>query len=261
MFQLDKIVLTVGLATVAGAGVANAGEVGNRPRVVEQAGGQSPDFLFGRPTTTIGVRAMWRRSRADSEIFDFTRGLLTLEKGDFSAPGIMIDAALPITGRLDALVGFEFSRASARSEYRDFVEDNGLPIEQVTTFDQVNLTGGIELAVLPRGRAIGRYAWIPRGVVPYIGAGGGLLRYQFAQEGNLVDSSDFSIFTAQLESSGWTPSAHVAGGVDVKLSRHFYVSGEARYVWARTDLARDFVGFDDIDLTGLRITGGMQFVF
>jgi hypothetical protein len=248
---------------VTAAAVSVAGEESpERPSTTAPTTTQSsPDFLFGRPSTTIGVRALWRSSRAGSEIFDFTQELLTLEKGDFGGPGLLVDVAFPVSQRLDALFGFEFSRSSALSEYRDFVEDNDLPIEQVTSFDQVNLTGNVEFALIPRGREIGRYAWIPSRVVPYIGAGGGFLWYDFVQEGDFVDFDDFSIFDARLASSGWTPSAHVSGGVDVKITRRFYVSGEVRYVWAQTALEQDFVGFDDIDLTGLRITGGIQFVF
>ena len=42
-------------------------------------------------------------ARADSEIFDFTSELLTLEKSDFNAPGIGVDVGFPIASRLDVL--------------------------------------------------------------------------------------------------------------------------------------------------------------
>lgn len=255
------------IAAVCAAVLASAPAAAQRddPRPDPAQRDRSPDFLFGRPSVTVGVRGLWRSARADSEIFDFTQDLLTLEKGDFSGPGLALDAAFPVTQRLDALFGFEFSRSSALSEYRDFVEDNDLPIEQITEFSQVNLTGSIELALTPRGREIGRYAWIPRRVVPYVAAGGGLLWYDFLQDGDFIDAVGCDvacpIFSARLSSSGWTPSAHVAGGVDVKLTNRFYVTGEAQYLWAQATLKQDFVGFDDIDLNGLRITGGIQFVF
>ena len=238
----------------------------NDPTTDTQTIDRSPDFLFGRPSVTVGVRGLWRQSSGDSEIFDFVQDELTLEKNDFNAPGIFLDLAFPVTGRLDALFGFEFSRSSALSEVRDFVEDNDLPIEQITDFTQVNLTGSVEFALLPRGREIGRYAWIPSRIVPYVGAGGGFLWYEFLQEGDFVDTincDDFGcpIFSARLVSSGWTPSAHVAGGVDVRLTNRLYASGEVRYQWAQTEMSRDFIGFDDIDLSGLRIMGGIQYSF
>ncbi len=226
-----------------------------------QASGQTPDFLFGRPGASIGVRGQWFLARAESEIFDFASDLLTIEKSDFSAPGIGIDLGIPVGSRLDALFGIDFTRARALSEYRDFSDTNDLPIEQQTTLSHLNLTGSIELALVSRGREIGQYAWISSSVIPYVGGGGGLLWYRFEQEGDFVDFLDLSIFTERFESSGWTPNVHVFGGVDIKLTRQLYLSAEARCVWADAELKRDFVDFDRIDLSGLRITAGVQLAF
>ena len=243
---------------------AAAAEREGAERVAAQ---QDPDFLFGRPGGSIGVRGQWHIARADSEIFDFTSEFLTLEKSDFNAPGIGVDIGFPIASRLDVLVGFEFSRATAMSEYRDFVDTDDVPIEQTTSLRQVDLSGSLELAVLRRGREISRYAWVPAAVVPYVGAGGGLLWYRFEQEGDFVDVFDCpvdvgcAIFTERLTSSGWTPSAHVFGGVDIKLTPRLYLSTEVRYLWVQAEMSQDFVGFDNIDLTGLRVTGGVQVLF
>ena len=226
-----------------------------------QASGQTSDFLFGRPGASIGVRGQWCLARADSEIFDFSSDLLTVEKSDFNAPGIGVDLGVPVSSRLDALFGLDFTRARALSEYRDFTDTNDLPIEQQTTLSHLNLTGSVELALIPRGREIGQYAWISSSVIPYVGGGGGLFWYRFEQEGDFVDFLDLSIFTERFESNGWTPSAHVFGGVDIKLTRQLYLSTEARYVWANAELKRDFIDFDRIDLSGLRITAGVQLAF
>ena len=254
------LVSTVGLVLLSAAS-ASASEPGGTSAETEKTSTQSPDFLFGRPGATIGIRASWLQSRSDSEIFDFTTEFLTLTKNAFNGPGIIVDLGVPMNNRADVLFAFEYNHASALSEDRDFVEDNDQPIEQTTTFRQVNLTANVELALLPRGREIGRYAWIPSTVVPYVGGGAGLLWYQFGQEGDFVDYDTLAIFTDRLTSSGWTPSAHLFGGVDVKLTQRLFLSGEARYVWAHTPLEGPFIDFDDIDLAGFRITGGVQFVF
>ena len=225
------------------------------------AAAQTPDFLFGRPGGSIGVRGQWLLARAGGDIFDFTSELLTVEKSDFNAPGVGVDFGFALNSRLDALAGFEFSRARAFSEYRDFVDLNDLPIEQTTTLTQVNLTGSLELALSPRGREIGQYAWIPSSVIPYVGAGGGFVWYQFDQEGDFIDFVDDSIFTDRFESSGWTPSAHVFGGAEISLTHKLALTTEARYVWADAELTRDFTDFDPIDLSGLRITVGVQLAY
>ena len=241
--------------------VATAAEREGGTGTAQEPPARDPDFLFGRPHGSLGVRAQWHTARANSEIFEFTSELLTLQKSNFNAPGIGVDVGFPIASRVDALGGLEFTRVTPTSEYRDFVNTNGLPIEQTTSLTQVNLSGSIELALLARGREIGQYAWVPDPVVPYVGAGGGALWHRFEQQGDFVDFVDFSVFTERLTSTGWTPSAHVFGGVDIKLTPRVYVSAEARYLWAQAAMGQDFIGFDDIDLTGLRVGGGVQFLF
>jgi hypothetical protein len=128
----------------------------------------------------------------------------------------------------------------------------------------VNLTGGIKVALMPRGRHVGSYAWIPRTVVPYAGGGGGMLFYRLSQSGDFIDAltPQRSIFYDTFISSGWTPAAHLFSGVDLRVARSVYATVEARYLWASGTMdRRQFVGFNSLDLAGLRTSAGVNFVF
>jgi hypothetical protein len=46
----------------------------------------SPDFLFGRPEGSIGVRGSWVFARAGSDWYDFVTDQLTIDTKDFDAP-------------------------------------------------------------------------------------------------------------------------------------------------------------------------------
>lgn len=223
----------------------------------------TPDFLFGEPRGSIGIRGDLVFARAGSDIFDFVRTHLTLDRGAFNAPGIATDVAIGLTPRLDVVAGFEFSQASAPSEYRAFVDNNRRPIEQTTRLRTANLSGSLRVALAPRGTAVSRLAWIPSRMVPYVGAGGGLLWYQFLQSGDFVDvqTANRAVFSDVLASQGWTPSAHAFGGVDVRVQRRTFVTLEARYLWAAAALQRRFQGFDPIDLAGLRVSAGINVLF
>jgi hypothetical protein len=140
------------------------------------------------------------------------------------------------------------------------VDNNRLPIEQTTQLRNVNLSGGIKYALTERGRAVGRLAWVPRKVVPFVGGGGGAMWFGVRQYGDFVDYMDLSVFTDVFESSGWSPSAHVLGGVDVRVLRRAYVTFDARYVWASGDLGQDWIDFDPIDLSGFRLSAGFNFI-
>jgi hypothetical protein len=154
-----------------------------------------------------------------------------------------------------------FARSSASSEYRRFVDNDRLPIVQQTSLRQANVDASVRVSLLPRGREISTLAWIPRGVTPYIGAGGGFVWYELEQAGDFVDFVDLSVFTANLASSGWAQSAHAFAGVDVRIWRRLFLTVEGRYRWANADLGPDFSGFDPIDLAGARASAGINVVF
>jgi len=221
----------------------------------------SPDFLFGRPKGSVGVRSGWLFARTGSDVFDFVESQLTIGRNDFNTPALAVDIGATASRRVDVLFGFEFSRATISSEYRNLVDNNRLPIAQRTRLQQMNLSASAKFAVIPRGREVGRLAWIPRPVAPYVGAGAGALWYSFDQSGDFVDVVDLSVFGATLRSSGWTPATHVFAGADIRVRRRLYLSAEARYVWAKAALGQDFTGFDRIDLTGARLTAGVNVLY
>jgi hypothetical protein len=223
--------------------------------------GANIDFLFGRPKGSVGIRSGWMFARTASDLFDFVQSQLTIGHNDFNAPALAVDIGATASRRVDVLFGFEYSRATINSEYRHFVDNNRLPITQRTQMQQMNLSASAKIALIPRGREVGRLAWIPRPVAPYVGGGAGFLRYTFEQSGDFVDFVDLSVFGATLRSSGWTPSTHVFAGADIKLRRRLFLTAEARYLWAKAALGQDFTGFDRIDLSGAKVTAGVNFLF
>jgi hypothetical protein len=223
--------------------------------------GGAPDFLFGRPHGSIGIRGAWLFARAGSDLFDFVQRQLTLDKKDFNTPMFGIDAAITLSPRLDVVAGVDFGRTAKDSEYRDFVDNQLLPITQTTTLKQTTVSGSVRFNLLPRGQSVSRFAWVPRSVTPYVGAGGGALWYKFEQSGDFVDFVDLSVFPDYFVSTGFAPSAHVFGGADLHLYRILFLTAEGRYVWAHAKLSRDFVDFDPIDLAGFRLSTGIHLLF
>jgi len=220
----------------------------------------APDFLFGRPSGTLGLRVGWLSSHSGSDWYDFVTDQLTIDRKNFNGPGIGTDLGITITPRVDVMVGFDYSQSTTASEYRRFVDNNRLPIEQTTLLRGANISGGVKFALTERGREVGRLAWVPRKVVPFIGAGGGAMWFQVKQSGDFVDYVDLSVFTDVFESKGWAPTAHAFGGVDVRVLRRAYVTFDARYTWASGNLGPDWIDFDPIDLSGLRLSAGFNFI-
>jgi len=224
----------------------------------------NPDFLFGAPRASVGLRGSWLFARAGSDLFDFVEQTLTIDRKDFNAPTLAADLGIAINPRVDAVFGMDLSHVSVSSEYRHFVDNNRDPIEQQTRLIEVSLTGSIRVAIIPRGRAISRFAWIPSRISPYVGTGGGAVWYQFSQSGDFVDAyapPPQPIFSDAFTSKGWTPSAHAFAGVDIKVWRKWFLAAEGRYLWANAQLGRDFQDFDPIDLAGLRLSAGVNVLF
>ena len=229
--------------------------------VPEALAQQDPDFLFDRPSGFIMLRGQQNLQRAQSDLYEFATRELTLEKSDFNGAGLALEFGRTLTPRIDLRAGVDFTSAFARSESRNFTDMDDLPIEQDTSLRQADLFASFEFALTSRGRTIGQYSYVPSRFVPYVGAGGGFLWYQFQQSGDFVDFKDMAIFRALYKSDGWTPSGHAFGGVHIRITPSVSVTGEARQIWADAELNRDFSNFNPIDLSGLRIGVGIRFVF
>ena len=231
------------------------------PTQVPPSGERKADFLFGPPKVSIGVRGGYLFAATGSDIYDFLESNLTVEKSDFDTPVFGVDFALALNRRVDFVTGFELSKAGIDSEYRDFVDPNDLPITQRTELKVMPFSGSLKLYLTSRGREVSRYAFVPASVRPYLGAGGGFLWYELEQSGDFVDFMDSSIFSSSFRSSGFGLEGHAFGGVDVALSPRWFLSIEARYLWAHADLGEDFVSFAPIDLSGLRTTAAINVSF
>ena len=221
----------------------------------------APDFLLKRPIGSVGVRGSWVFARAGSDLFEFLHEQLTIDKADFRGPAVAIDVARAVTPRLDAVFGLEYGSTSMRSEYRHLVDNDFLPIEQTTALRTFHLIGEVRYAFVPRGYAVSRLAWVPRGMVPYAGAGAGAVWHEFEQSGDFVDYVDQSVFNDTFRSAGWGPTVHAFGGVELHVHRRLFATVEARYVWADVPLDSTFVDFDPIDLAGFRTAAGINVVF
>ena len=227
----------------------------------ESATAQQADFLFKCPKAALGVRLGHSSPRAESEVFDFTRDHLTVDRNDFDGLSVDGELSLRLTGHLDAALSVGVEQSNTRSELRDWVDENDFPIEQNTRFTRVPVTLGVKAYLLERGRCVSRLAWIPTKLAPYLGAGVGIVWHHFEQIGDFVDFDTNDIFSDGFESRASSPLAYLAAGFDFSLGPRWFLSSEARYSWASAEMGPDFVDFNDIDLTGFKATVGVSVRF
>ncbi len=224
----------------------------------QDPGQRGDGFLFRRPVISLTVRGGYDRPSGRSEIYDFTTTQLTLDRGDLAALGYQFDLGVRVAERVDLVFSVGEARRSQPSEFRDFVDNNDLPIEQTTTLRRVPLTAGVRYALTRPGEQIGKFAWIPSRITPWVGVGGGAMQYTFRQKGDFVDFQTYDVFARTFQSKGWTPLAYANIGADLSLSERVALVGDLRYTAARASLDGAFVGFDKIDLSGAAATMGLS---
>jgi len=238
---------SIGLAALVALPVSAFGQVG-----------AGEGFLFGPPKGTFTLRMGVSQPNASGDPFSFFSNELTLSKSSYTAFDVAGDLAFTVAPRLDLVITAGWEGSQAPSEMRHWLDQNDEPIRQTTTFQRVPLTVSLKLYLRPRGRSVGRFAWVPTsGVIPYVGAGGGIMYSRIHQWGDFVDYTDTTIFSDSYASESWTGTAHVFAGAELPLGPRFVMSAEARYAYAKTPLGPDFYGFGDMDLSGFSVTLGM----
>lgn len=215
------------------------------------------DFMFEEPKMTLSFNLGYGIPRAGSDIFDEIDEMFTLDKSDFHAPVLGGGLSFFLNERMDLAFEVSIARSSTWSEYTDWVDDQNLPIEQETSLTRIPVTASLRYFLADRGRKVGNLSWIPTTWVPYIGAGGGKIYYEFEQNGDFIDTVDYSVFVYDYISEGWSWVGHVFGGVQWTLAPQWIVTAEGRYSLADADLDRpDFSGYDPIDLSGFSASIG-----
>jgi hypothetical protein len=234
--------------TAALASGAGAQEMGN-------------GFMFGNPRGTFALRGGWAAASATSELFAFTTNELTLDRRDFSSPSVGLDLGIRVLERTHLIASIDLSGVDKHSEFRNYIDNNDLPIEQSTRFRRVPVTLSVKQYLTTQGRSIGKFAWIPARFAAYVGAGGGTEWYQFTQQGDFIDFSTLEVFGDTYASDGWAAEGHAFVGVDYSVATSIALSTEARYSRSTAPLSRDFIGFDRLDLSGFSTTLGLTFRF
>lgn len=218
-------------------------------------------FRFAEPRATLKFEVGYGVQLANSEIFDMTRDSLTVGSRAFDAPYLGGELSIRVAPRWDVAVSLGFMSRSVDSEFRNWVDLDDNPIEQVTNLRMIPFSLSGKYFFHERGRRIGRFAWVPARVNPYVGAGLGFISYEFEQVGDFVDFETFDIFYDNYRSSGQAAQLRALAGVILSLGGQFALSSEIRYAHASAEMSRDFEGFDPLDLSGFQGTVGIAVRF
>lgn len=247
---MKRAVLIAALAVAAGV-----------PGVSAQRAGGGPGFFFREPRVSLGFRAGYSVPQSSSGIFEFPLDSLTIH--NFNSPYVGGEVGVRVTEHVDLALVVGWTGTNRHSEYRNWVDQNQLPIEQETKFQTLAGTVGAKYYFGSRGRSIGRFAWVPAKVMPFVSAGVGAVWYEFRQSGDFIDfqSPTYDVFSDVLTTSATSAIAQLGAGVDVSLTKNLVLTGEGRFNLASADVNPPFDPSENIDLNGLQMLVGLGLRF
>jgi hypothetical protein len=219
-------------------------------------------FLFGAPKASVAVRFGYAAPSAGSDLFSFVTDELSLRRSDFGTFSYGADLAVSLRPRWSVVISADVGGMNKKSDYREWQDNAGLPIEQSTSFNRQAYTASLRYYLRPAGRSLSTYAWIPSRFAPWASAGVGRTYYKFAQHGDFVDFTNSNrVFADSYQSSAWGFTAQASAGLDWSLSPRLAMTTQAKYFRGKADLGLDYSGFTPIDLSGLSMTGGLAIRF
>jgi hypothetical protein len=252
--RIGKLLATASLLAAPLAALAASPTVASA-----QVGGKG--FAFQPPHATITIHGGLTQPRASSDLFRFSMDELTLGRDDFRSGTVGVDIGITLNERMELVLGWAQSQSESPSEFREWVDNNDLPIEQTTRFRRVPVTASLRYHLAPRGRRVGSIAWIPTTLVPFVSVGGGMMSYRFEQVGDFIDYSTLDVFYDRYSSKGRTGMVQGSAGANWSLNPYILLTGELKYVHASARLSDDFRGFRPLDLSGVGTTIGLTFRF
>ena len=217
-------------------------------------------YLFHQPRATFTLRGGYSQPAATGDVFEHAFRNLTLNRSDFGAFNVSGEIGVRLVSRLSLQLGGGFSQRNVDSEMRYWIDNNDQPIQQTTTVMRAPVTAGLRLDLMRTGKSIGKLAFIPSRVIPYVAGGAGLMNYKFRQAGSFKDDNSVNIFDTTLEVAGSTALTYGAVGADFSLRPTLALTTEARYEASHSrPRGSSFGGFNRIDLSGLTATIGLTF--
>lgn len=243
------------LAMVLAAGAVVA------PGALRAQGGSG--FLFDQPNLSLKFEGGYGWQVASSGAYDWIRQEHTIGQRDLDAPYLGGELGFGLNDHFEIAIAVGHQSGRVQSEYRRWVDTDNLPIRQTTRLRQIPAVASLKIYPLARGRSVGRLAWVPRGVVPFIGGGAGFVSYTFEQEGDFVDfeTPTRDVYYDRVTSEGEAFLARAQAGFNVSLGKQFVLTLEGRYNWSDTPMQGGWVDFDNIDLDGLQAIGGLAIRF
>lgn len=195
---------------------------------------QSVNFYLG------GFNPRGFDARGTEDVLYQNANYLDFSMHDFSSITVGGEWLIALNENVEAGLGIGVYSRTVPGVYTNWVNPNG---SDIVTDQHLRI---VPFTATVRWLPVGRRA----GLVPYLGAGVGVMVWRYTESGQFVDPTDNSIFRDTFTGSGANAGPLILGGVRVSIGA-VDIGGEVRYQGGRGTLpaSEGFAG-PKIDLGG-----------
>jgi len=189
----------------------------------------------------------------NSGFWDQNENDFTADANDFQDWTWGMDYTIDLAPNFALSFSGDWYETTQQQSYKDFEDDRGHRISHDTSLYIAPFRAGLMVKLVPPTAP----------VVPYLGAGGGVYFWDYHEDGDFIDfdSPRLDVFHDHLHDSGTAFGYYLVGGLEIPVGSSFSVLAEGRWDHVSDSFSEDFSGFDDIDLGGLSIQGGIAWRF
>lgn len=198
----------------------------------------------------------------DSDLWNYNSELYYFEKDDLNSFIGSFGLNFHLTNHLTLTLEAGASYGHTLTEYADYVDEDGYPIETDIELSVIPVEVSIKISPFGRGEYSGRFdTYEKNSVIPYFGAGVGAYFYQYREWGDYIDFGAEQIIYAEFESFNVGVGYFVVAGIEFPVGQDMGFLAEYKHTWAKAELSEDFQGFDDLDIGGHMIYVGFTMGF
>jgi outer membrane protein W len=188
----------------------------------------------------------------ESDLWEINMDNLALEKQDMQAGYYAIEYEYSMSPNLTFSIEGGVYKKEHYSMYRYYEYDDGTPIYQNVGLRITSLE--LSFKYYPMG--------LRQKLFPFVGAGAGVYRWQYEQWGDFIDVVEGVVNEDEyVEASAYDIGFNARAGIGIRLGRSTAVSFEARYQYLKGDLGPFFEDFERLDMNGLALVVGVNFLF
>jgi hypothetical protein len=198
----------------------------------------------------------------DSELWDYNSELYYFNKDDLNSFMGAVGLNFHVSNILTISLEVGASYGHTLTEYADYVDEDGFPIETDIELSVVPVEVSLKISPFGRGNYIGRFsAYEKNSFIPYFGGGVGAYFYDYREWGDYINFDAGEIIYAEFESFDVGVGYFIVAGFEIPMGKSMGFIAEYKQTWAKAKLSEDFYGFDDFDLGGKTISVGFTMEF